>query len=399
MSQNRHYQINRARQRPLMMQLGLAAASLAQPHFSKHEVMDDSFWKKPDGKDVAASMEKVIEGLRLYQTHPFVRKLVRQSVVWSSGQTRLIWRAAKKKKPVASILLIPSMINGTEILDILPERSLVTWLTEQGLDVYVLEWGDLRLDPELATLDKVFSRKIKPMLAWLKKESEVPVYGLGYCMGGLFLATAELIAPDVFRGVCFVATPWDFRVGAKGTFAEAVGRWAGEGLSRVRGLDYMPADWLQMIFASVDPGLIVRKYSAFAGMKQNSAEARMFVAVEDWVNGGADLPAEVMQSCVQSWYLDNLPVKGTWRVAGRDIAAKRIEKPALVIVPGRDRIVPAASARALARQIRGAVMLEPDCGHIGMMVSDKAEKMVWEPICKWVLSDLALQRRKRGSQP
>jgi polyhydroxyalkanoate synthase len=261
----------------------------------------------------------------------------------------------------------------------------------------------MRLDPDLATLDKAFRKKIKPMLTWLKAESELPLYGLGYCMGGLFLAAADALVPDAFKGLCFIATPWDFKAGAKGTFSESVQRWAKDGLNRVRAIDYMPADWLQMIFAGVDAGLIARKYSAFAEMKRDSAEAELFVAVEDWVNGGADLPAGVILSCVQSWYIDNKPKAGEWVVAGKKVSAKSIEKPSLVIVPGRDRIVPPASARALARQIRHATLLEPDCGHISMMVSKRAEKTVWQPILKWIKSDLkshlALQRKKVAAKP
>lgn len=398
-SSSRRPSVNPARQRPLMLHMGLAAAALTEPHFQNKEVLDDAFWQKPAGKAVTASMEKVIEGIRLYQLHPYSRKLSRQSVIWSDGQTRLIWHASIGKSPKAAVLLIPSMINGAEILDILPEQSLITWLREQGLDVYVLEWGDMRLDPDLATLDKAFRKKIKPMLTWLKAENELPLYGLGYCMGGLFLAAADALVPDAFRGLCFIATPWDFKAGAKGTFSESVQRWAKDGLNRVRAIDYMPADWLQMIFAGVDAGLIARKYSAFAEMKRDSAEAELFVAVEDWVNGGADLPAGVILNCVQSWYIDNKPKAGEWVVAGKKVSAKSIQKPSLVIVPGRDRIVPPASARALARQIRHATLLEPDCGHISMMVSKRAEKTVWQPIFKWIKNDLALQRKKVAAKP
>lgn len=376
--------VNMPRQRPLMMHLGLAAASLAEPHFRKNEKLDDAFWQKKSGKIVTATMEKVVEGIRLYQLHPYQRKLARQSIVWSSGQVRLSWHAGKGKVPKARILLIPSMINGAEILDITEDVSLLKWLTGQGFDVYLLEWGDMRLDPEMGTLDKTFKRKIKPMLEWLEQDSELPLIGLGYCMGGLFLAAAETINPSVFKALCFIATPWNFKAGAKKTFAEAVQRWAKDGLNRVQHLSYMPSDWLQMIFAGVDAGLIARKFSAFADMKQDSKQATLFVAVEDWVNGGADLPAGIVQDCVGSWYQENKAYQREWTIAGKLVDAKKITKPSLVIVPGRDKIVPPPSARALAKQLPNATLLEPDCGHISMMVGRNAESDVWKPIKAWI---------------
>ena len=374
-----------------MLHLGLAAASLAQPHAG--ETLDDAFWQKPVGKKVSASMEKVIEGIKLYQLHPFQRPLSRHSVVWSSGQTRLVWHAAKGRAPKARILIVPSLINGAEIVDMLPYRSLLRWLAGQGFDVYLLEWGDPRRDPEMENVDKIFRYKIKPMLAMLQQESDLPLHGVGYCMGGLLLTAMDRLHPKAFSKLCFIATPWNFKAGSKKTFAEAVQKWAKDGLARVRHYDYMPADWLQMIFAGVDAGLIARKFSSFAEMKQSSREAELFVAVEDWVNGGADLPAGFVQQCVGDWYLENKPYKKEWRVAGKPVIAKDIDKPCLVIVPGRDKIVPPNSARALARQLPHATLLEPDCGHISMMIGKTAEKDVWKPLAKWLTAKAATQQK------
>ena len=49
---------------------------------------------------------------------------------------------------------------------------------------------------------------------------------------------------------------------------------------------------------------------------------------------------------------------------------------------GRDRIVPPESARVLADQLPNVTLLEPDCGHISMMVGSKAEKEIWKPLKK-----------------
>lgn len=381
------------RQRPLMMQLALASGALAQPSLLKGKNFTDEFWREDEGRQARASMEKVVEGLRRYQLHPYERKPHRVSVVWSDGEMRVLWYAAKsrgrKSKPKASVFVVPSMINGPEILDILPDdRSLLRWLSSQGIDVFLLEWGNLRLDPELATLDSAVGTKLSKAVRWLRAEVETPLFGIGYCMGGLFLAAAEVLNPDCFDGLVFIATPWDFHAGAKGNFAEAITSWAPDGLRRVGSLDYLPNEWLQMIFAGVEPAMVARKFSAFADMKTESVEARLFVAVEDWVNGGCDLPAGVVLQTVKNWYLDNKVVSGQWSVARKKIDARQIKKPALVIVPAKDKIVPPASARPLSRQIKGADVLVPECGHISMMVGGRAETEVWEPLKDWLFAQL-----------
>ncbi len=382
------------RQRPLMMQLALAAGALAQPSLLKGKNFTDEFWQKADGIEAKASMEKVVEGLRRYQLHPYQRPPQRASIIWSDGEARILWYAASPKSQKnatvkKSILMIPSMINGAEILDILPEeRSFIRWLSMQGFDVFVLEWGNLREDPELASLDSAVGVKLVRAVTWLKSEIDTPLCGIGYCMGGLFLAAAETLTSNVFDSLVFIATPWNFKAGAKGNFAEAVSAWAPDGLRRVRHLDYMPNEWLQMIFAGVDPSQVARKFSAFADMKAGSVEEKLFVAVEDWVNGGGDLPSGIIQQAIKDWYVDNQAVSGQWMINHQKIDARTIQKPSLVIVPAKDKIVPPASAKPLSTQIKGAYILTPDCGHNSMMVGSKAEKEVWQPMKHWIFSQI-----------
>lgn len=373
-----------------MMQLALASGAVAQPSLLKGKNFTDEFWQKQDGQDARASMEKVVAGLRKYQLHPYQRPPQRTSIIWTDGEARILWfAAAPKTKKLAkirkSIFLIPSMINGTEIMDILPDdRSMIRWLTKQGYDVFLLEWGNVREDPELANLDEALGVKLTKAVTWLKSEIDTPLCGIGYCMGGLFLAAADVLNPDVFDSLVFIATPWDFKAGAKNNFAEAITGWAPEGLKRVRHIDYMPNEWLQMIFAGVEPAQVARKFSALAAMKDGSVEETLFIAVEDWVNGGGDLPAGIVQQAVQHWYLDNKVVSGNWTVKRKKIDARKITKPSLVIIPATDKIVPPASATPLSEQLQNAYTLTPECGHISMMVGSRAEAEVWEPMRDWI---------------
>ncbi len=134
--------------------------------------------------------------------------------------------------------------------------------------------------------------------------------------------------------------------------------------------------------------MVARKFSAFADMKEGGLEEMVFVAVEDWVNGGDNLPSGVVQQAVKNWYQDNKVVSGEWAVGRKKINARKIQKPSLVIVPAKDKIVPPISAKPLARQIKNADILIPECGHISMMVGTRAEKEVWKPIRDWILSHI-----------
>ena len=57
--------------------------------------------------------------------------------------------------------------------------------------------------------------------------------------------------------------------------------------------------------------------------------------------------------------------------------------PTLALVPEGDRIVPPASALALANALPNRRIERPPLGHIGMVVSSQAKAKVWEVLKEW----------------
>ena len=96
------------------------------------------------------------------------------------------------------------------------------------------------------------------------------------------------------------------------------------------------------------------------------------------------LVAGVARECFGDWYGANAAARGQWRVAGRTVDVTRIALPSLIVVPAQDRIVPPASAVALAAAIPGAEQLTPPLGHIGMVVGGAAPAELWRPLADWL---------------
>jgi polyhydroxyalkanoate synthase len=107
----------------------------------------------------------------------------------------------------------------------------------------------------------------------------------------------------------------------------------------------------------------------------------------------------VAQECLGGWYGDNTPGRGRWRVGARPVLPARISLPSLVVVPAQDRIVPPATAAALADRLRGSERLTPPLGHIGMIVAREAPTVVWQPLAHWLLAHRATRRKDREAKP
>jgi polyhydroxyalkanoate synthase len=149
-------------------------------------------------------------------------------------------------------------------------------------------------------------------------------------------------------------------------------------------LEVLPVEIIQTLFWTLDPFLAERKFVRLASLDPDGAEARTFVALEDWINDGVPLAWAVAQECARRWYGHNDPPAGRWRVGGIPVRPADFKKPALVVVPRRDRIVPPGSAAPLAKALAGAAVLRPAFGHIGMMAAADAPNTVWEPIADWL---------------
>jgi len=86
--------------------------------------------------------------------------------------------------------------------------------------------------------------------------------------------------------------------------------------------------------------------------------------------------------------VENRPARGTWNVDGRPVLPAEVAKPALVIVPEHDYIVPPASATPLTRALGQAEQWTLPAGHIGMVAGSRAPTALYGPLARW-LADAA----------
>lgn len=337
------------------------------------------------GQDGKALVAEMLRGIKAYQDHDYRRPPNPMPVVWRAGTACLYHCPARR--PVAAALIVPSMINRSHILDLLPDKSFTRWLAMQGIDVYLLDWGN-PADDDTLSMDDIVMRRLLPAInaAAAQAGRKLPLYGIGYCMGGTLLAAAATRA-DALSGAAFLASPWDFHAGDR-ILQNHIVAGTPSALQMMASRPALPVDWIQSVFAAVNEERTVHKFANFAAMNQYSREAELFVAVEDWLNDGLDLPAPLARACITEWYGENKPGNGTWVIDGTSVDPAAVDFPALVVAPSRDRLVPADSALALARRLPRAAVLNPDIGHIGMMTGRGAEA-VWGRVAAWIKTGMA----------
>ncbi len=345
-------------------------------------------------QEVRARLFALLDGIEAYRAHPYRRALEDPPSCWQQGSARLLdfGTVAEEQNqqggravPKNTILIVPSLINRSYVLDLSAERSLCRWLADQGFRPYLMDWGAPDETEQRFSLTDYVAGYLEQALDQILSaaDGEPPVL-LGYCMGGLLtLALSQRREKDV-AGLALLATPWDFHAGAEALSQEQLALMTSTYLPLAAQLGYLPVDALQSLFALLEPMAVTRKFVGFAQLDQESDEARSFVAVEDWINDGVPLAAPVTRECLEGWYRQNLTVDGNWEIAGEKVVPGNLKLPCLGIVPAQDRIVPPESALALCTALKSVEVLRPRSGHVGMLVGQHALEDTWQPLVSWL---------------
>lgn len=350
--------------KPLPFQLGMA--SLASAGLAGGAAFDD------------ATLQDFFKGIKKYQSHAFKRSMPELPVVWEGGEARLFSAQKGKAKYRVPVVLIPSMVNKSDILDLLPDRSLLRWLAEEGFDAHLFDWGIPSNDTGQADFDTAVTERLIPALESL----DGPVLLLGYCMGGLFATSVSLLRPDLVKGIVLLAAPWNFH-DEKGALKARLSLMKPMALPYMKQYSRLPESWMQAVFATLDPEGSIRKFASFVTIPEGDKREEVFIAVEDWLNEGIDLPAGIAMTCMDQWYEQNLPYKNEWVVAGKTIKPADIKCPTFVVCASEDKIVPTESALGFAQSRTKCHTLVCKAGHVGLIAGRKAMEEVWKPMADW----------------
>ena len=335
--------------------------------------------------EITRRAQSYLAGLEAYRRHPYRRSGEAPPVLWREGTTRLLDYGGDTAGPV--ILVVPSLINRFYVLDLLPERSFLRYLAGRGLRPLVVDWGAPGREERKFDLTDYVARRLEGAFDAAFRLAGAPIGVAGYCMGGLFALALALRRRDETACLSLLATPWDFHAehAQPARFFGLIADLAPL-LSDEQGT--LPVEVIQSLFFMLDPFTAERKFTRFAALDPAGDEARDFVALEDWVNDGVPLAASVARDCARFWYGENEPARGLWRINGEAVDPKLLRSPALVVIPSHDRIVPPSSAEALAAALRGATVLRPPLGHVGMMAAARAPEMLWTVIADWLRARL-----------
>jgi polyhydroxyalkanoate synthase len=312
-------------------------------------------------------MAAVLAGVRAYQESKHKRPAAKSSVAARAGASRLLDHGGHGPP----VVLVPSLINAPDVLDLAPGASLVEYLAENGFNPLVVDWGAPGPSEKPMSLDTIVTKRLLPLIAKLGE----PAHLVGYCLGGTLAAAAAALSVPL--SLALIATPWVFSGYREDRRAGMAHLWA-EIAPTARASGIVPVDLLQPGFWDLDPERSVAKFERFGQLDPSLREARQYVLVEDWVNSGPPIGVGAAEHIFERLYRDDEPGSGAWKIDGTIIDPAALPCPVLNVVSSTDRIVPAQAAPVAGTRIDVAA------GHVGMMVGSRARELLYAPLTAWL---------------
>jgi polyhydroxyalkanoate synthase len=286
---------------------------------------------------------------------------------------------------VAPLLIVYALVNRPTMMDLQSDRSLIRRLLEQGIDVYLIDWGSPDGADRLLELDDYINGYIDHCVRHILAAHGTPSLNLlGVCQGGTFSLCYAALHPQRVLNLVTMVTPVDFR-----TPDNLLSQWV-QGIdidALVEAWGIVPGELLNSAYLALMPfRLLQQKYVDLLRGELSVPQAENFLRMEKWIFDSPGQAGAAFAQFVRWMYQENRLVAGTLELAGRRVQLSRIRQPVLNIFGLQDHLVPPSASEPLGRLIGSTdyTALALDVGHIGMYVSARAQREVPECIARWL---------------
>ncbi|HPQ97894.1 MAG TPA: class III poly(R)-hydroxyalkanoic acid synthase subunit PhaC [Saprospiraceae bacterium] len=310
-----------------------------------------------------------------------------RETVWEDGKVQL-YHFIRETPPVAKtpVLVSYALVNRWEMMDLQPNLSFIRKLLEEGLDVYLIDWGYASGIDRYKTMEDYILGDIHECVEFICREHNLEKINLlGVCQGGTFSLIYAALFPDKVKNLITTVTPVDFReengllfLWAKYMDVDAVV----DGFGGV-----VPGDFLNSGFDLLKPMNKARKFANLPQVAQNKDKLMNFLRMEKWV---ADSPAqagETYRRFIKDFYQNNKLIHGEFTLGGYRVSLNKIDMPVLTVYAKDDHIVPPASTIPIHEAIgsKDKELMEFPGGHIGVFVGSRSQKLLTPAIAQWLI--------------
>lgn len=284
------------------------------------------------------------------------------------------------------LLIVYSVINRSYILDLMHGCSFVRHLLDEGLDVWMIEWGepdDHAPDVGLGDYITALGRCVDV----IQRDTGAERVSLfGHCIGGTLAAMYASLEPTAVARLLTLTTP--FQAPREGTLATLTEKGLLPTDAVMEAAGRMPAKVIRYTFMALKPYYELLKWKLFVQSLASPQAMERFAAIDRWANDNVDIPAGVFRTYLDEVFGSGRLARGETVLDGRPVSLTAVTCPVLNVVGEADWIVPPDSARPLDEQAPDARYLELPGSHLSLILDPRLRDR-WSELSDFLLEGAA----------
>ncbi|MBL7811467.1 MAG: class III poly(R)-hydroxyalkanoic acid synthase subunit PhaC [Bacteroidetes bacterium] len=329
--------------------------------------------------------QKLVEGYKTLQDIEDVDVATSpKELVWQCDKVKLYHYHNDKATCKVPVLVSFALLNRHDVLDLQQDRSLVKKLMEEGLDLYIMDWGYPTKQDRYITMEDYIDGYLNDAVDFIRKTEKVDqIHAMGICQGGTFFTIYAALYPEKLKSLTTYVAPFDFSTNKCMLY-----KWTKDldVDAMVDTLGVIPADMLNAGFGMLKPSMDISKYFGVMDSLQDREKLLNFLRMEKWKNDCPDIAGEMFRKYIKDLFRDNLLIQGKFELGGRKVNLKNLTMPFLNVYATEDNIIPNESTTAIMDKVGSKDKEEyafPG-GHIGVFVGGKSQKELAPKVASWV---------------
>ncbi|PIC63034.1 class III poly(R)-hydroxyalkanoic acid synthase subunit PhaC [Sporosarcina sp. P13] len=346
-------------------------------------------WMDSMPEDIKNSYQRMkrMAGVLTTEPEPEVGQTLKE-VIWKKNKSKLYrYQSSLKKTNKIPILMIYALINKPYILDLTPGNSLIEYLTNQGHDVYLLDWGTPGYEDRHMKLDDFILDYIPKAVKKVLHTSNADEISLfGYCMGGTMTSIFAALHPELpIRNLVFMTSPFDFST--TGLYENILDKRHFNLDKLVDTLGNIPHNMIDTGNKMLNP--IANVYGPFVSLADradNEEFVENWMLMQKWLNDGIPFPGEAFRQWIREFYHENKLINDELYIRGQKVELSNIKGNVLNISGSRDIIARPEQVKPLLDKIssKNKTFHLLETGHVSVVVGRKAINETYPLIDGWL---------------
>ena len=339
-------------------------------------------------EELANTTQKLVKGYEVLQQIDDVDVAITpKDLVWERDMVKMYhYRRTTPAKCTIPVLVSFAMLNRHDVLDLQQDRSLMKKLLDEGLDIYIMDWGYPTRADRYVTMEDYIDGYMNDAVDFVRKAAGVPkIHKMGICQAGTYSMIYASLYPQKLASLTTYVAPFDFEQGDKcmlfkwtkyidvDTMVDAVGT--------------IPGAMIDSAFGMMKPSMNTSKYFGVLDSLDDKDKMLNFLRMESWKADLPAIPGEMYRKYIKDLFRDNKLIKGTLELGGRTVNLKNMTVPYLNVYATNDTIIPNDSSKAVMSHIGSTDKMEYPFpgGHIGVFVGGRSQKELAPAVAKWVM--------------